>query len=62
MITWRKSSYTGGGNDEACVESAKQASVRPGGRSRRAGETHQGLTVPRVTGRESGPTVKNDGE
>jgi hypothetical protein len=22
MITWRKSSYTGGGNDEACVELA----------------------------------------
>lgn len=24
MITWRKSSYTGGGNDEACVELAEQ--------------------------------------
>jgi hypothetical protein len=23
MITWRKSSYTGGGNDEACVELAE---------------------------------------
>ncbi|NEA25402.1 DUF397 domain-containing protein [Actinomadura bangladeshensis] len=22
MITWRKSSYTGGGNDDACVELA----------------------------------------
>ncbi|NKZ03850.1 DUF397 domain-containing protein [Actinomadura latina] len=25
MITWRKSSYTGGGNDEACVELAELA-------------------------------------
>jgi len=25
MITWRKSSYTGGGNDEACVEVATLA-------------------------------------
>lgn len=25
MIKWRKSSYTGGGNDEACVELAKLA-------------------------------------
>lgn len=23
MITWRKSSHTGGGNDEACVELAE---------------------------------------
>jgi hypothetical protein len=23
VITWRKSSYTGGGSDEACVELAK---------------------------------------
>ena len=23
MMTWRKSSYTGGGNDEACVELAE---------------------------------------
>lgn len=23
MISWRKSSYTGGGNDEACVELAE---------------------------------------
>ncbi|WP_329519647.1 DUF397 domain-containing protein [Spirillospora sp. NBC_01491] len=25
MINWRKSSYTGGGNDEACVELAESA-------------------------------------
>jgi hypothetical protein len=25
-INWRKSSYTGGGNDEACVEMAQVAS------------------------------------
>jgi hypothetical protein len=25
MITWRKSSYTGGGNDDVCVELAKVA-------------------------------------
>lgn len=25
MITWRKSSHTGGGNDDACVELAKSA-------------------------------------
>jgi hypothetical protein len=27
MIAWRKSSYTGGGNDEACVEVAELANV-----------------------------------
>ncbi|MFC5749445.1 DUF397 domain-containing protein [Actinomadura rugatobispora] len=25
MITWRKSSYTGGGNDDVCVELAESA-------------------------------------
>ncbi|GAA2138062.1 hypothetical protein GCM10009727_33650 [Actinomadura napierensis] len=52
----------GGRRTRAWARRLNAPVVRPGGRAARAAATGQDRTAPKVTGRESGPTVKNDGE